>query len=38
MPLHFLLDGPVDAAAGDEVTLTGAEAHHAATVRRVRVG
>lgn len=26
------------ATAGDTVTLTGAEAHHAATVRRVRVG
>jgi len=43
--LHFLLDGPdaegvpVDAAdAGDEVVITGAEAHHAAVVRRVRVG
>ncbi|MFB7891155.1 16S rRNA (uracil(1498)-N(3))-methyltransferase [Microbacterium sp. NPDC056044] len=38
MALHFLLDPPVDAAAGDTVTLTGAEAHHASTVRRVRVG
>lgn len=46
MPLHFLLDGaagalldePVAAQPGDAVTLTGAEAHHAATVRRVRVG
>lgn len=38
MPLHFLLDGPVEARPGEAVTLTGAEAHHAATVRRVRVG
>lgn len=38
MPLHFLLDEATDAQAGDEVALTGAEAHHAATVRRVRVG
>ncbi|MFF2485176.1 16S rRNA (uracil(1498)-N(3))-methyltransferase [Microbacterium sp. NPDC058062] len=38
MALHFLLDEPVDAAEGDAVTLTGAEAHHASTVRRVRVG
>ncbi|MEV4688414.1 16S rRNA (uracil(1498)-N(3))-methyltransferase [Microbacterium sp. LWH3-1.2] len=38
MPLHFLLDQPVDAAPGETVTLTGTEAHHAATVRRVRVG
>jgi 16S rRNA (uracil1498-N3)-methyltransferase len=37
MPLHFLLDEPVAAKRGDSVTLTGAEAHHAATVRRVRV-
>jgi 16S rRNA (uracil1498-N3)-methyltransferase len=37
--LHFLLDdGPLQAGAGDDVVLTGAEAHHAATVRRVRVG
>jgi 16S rRNA (uracil1498-N3)-methyltransferase len=36
--LHFLLDGPLDAAPGDAVTLGGAEAHHASTVRRVRVG
>jgi 16S rRNA (uracil1498-N3)-methyltransferase len=35
--LHFLLDGPAD-APGDAVTLTGAEAHHASSVRRVRVG
>ncbi|WP_194411531.1 16S rRNA (uracil(1498)-N(3))-methyltransferase [Microbacterium cremeum] len=38
MPLHFLLDTPVAARPGEAVTLTGAEAHHAATVRRVRVG
>ncbi|GAA1989539.1 16S rRNA (uracil(1498)-N(3))-methyltransferase [Microbacterium pumilum] len=38
MPLHFVLDEPTAAGAGDVVTLTGAEAHHAATVRRVRVG
>jgi 16S rRNA (uracil1498-N3)-methyltransferase len=38
VPLHFLLDTPVAAQPGDAVTLTGAEAHHAATVRRVRVG
>jgi 16S rRNA (uracil1498-N3)-methyltransferase len=38
MPLHFLLDDPIAARPGEAVTLTGAEAHHAATVRRVRVG
>ncbi|MFD4957456.1 16S rRNA (uracil(1498)-N(3))-methyltransferase [Microbacterium sp. NPDC058389] len=38
MALHFLLDEPAAAGPGDAVTLTGAEAHHAATVRRVRVG
>jgi 16S rRNA (uracil1498-N3)-methyltransferase len=38
MPLHFLLDDPVTAGPGDAVVLTGSEAHHAATVRRVRVG
>ena len=37
MALHFLLDGPA-AAPGDAVALTGAEAHHASSVRRVRVG
>nr|WP_206687912.1 16S rRNA (uracil(1498)-N(3))-methyltransferase [Microbacterium yannicii] len=36
--MHFLLDGPASAAPGDAVTLTGAEAHHASSVRRVRVG
>ena len=35
MALHFLVD---DVAAGDSITLTGTEAHHAAVVRRVRVG
>jgi 16S rRNA (uracil1498-N3)-methyltransferase len=38
MALHFVLDEPTDAAPGDDVVLTGAEAHHAATVRRLRVG
>lgn len=38
MPLHFVVDERLDAHAGQAVTLTGAEAHHAATVRRVRVG
>lgn len=37
MALHFLVDDPAELDA-DEVVLTGAEAHHAATVRRVRVG
>lgn len=37
MALHFLVDDPTELAS-DEVVLTGAEAHHAATVRRVRVG
>lgn len=37
MALHFLVDD-ADALHGDSVTLTGAEAHHAAAVRRVRVG
>lgn len=36
--LHFLTDAATAAQAGDVVTLTGAEAHHAAAVRRVRVG
>lgn len=34
MPLHFL----VDDASQDVVVLTGAEAHHAAAVRRIRTG
>ena len=45
MALHFLVDEPpsegaavADAAPGDDVVITGAEAHHAAVVRRVRVG
>lgn len=38
MALHFVLDEPTDARAGDTVVLTGTEAHHAASVRRVRVG
>ncbi|HQG44914.1 MAG TPA: 16S rRNA (uracil(1498)-N(3))-methyltransferase, partial [bacterium] len=40
MALHFLLeDAQVAAAApGDLIALIGAEAHHAAVVRRVRVG
>ncbi|MDN3494413.1 16S rRNA (uracil(1498)-N(3))-methyltransferase [Planococcus sp. APC 4015] len=38
MALHFLLDTPATQVVGDDVVLTGAEAHHAATVRRVRVG
>ncbi|WP_425842002.1 16S rRNA (uracil(1498)-N(3))-methyltransferase [Microbacterium sp. PA5] len=39
MALHFLLDdGPLTAEAGDLVELGGAEAHHAAAVRRVRAG
>lgn len=45
MALHFFVDEPsVDGAdvstadAGDEVVITGAEAHHAAVVRRVRIG
>ena len=41
MPLHFLVGDSADAGGsqvGDAVVLTGAEAHHAATVRRVRVG
>lgn len=38
MPLHFVADAAGAAYPGDVVTLEGAEAHHAATVRRVRVG
>jgi 16S rRNA (uracil1498-N3)-methyltransferase len=38
VPLHFLLDASTQAAAGDTVVLSGPEAHHAASVRRVRVG
>jgi 16S rRNA (uracil1498-N3)-methyltransferase len=36
--LHFVLDEPTTAGPGDAVVLTGSEAHHAASVRRVRVG
>lgn len=38
MALHFVLDEPAVAGPGDVVVLTGSEAHHAASVRRVRVG
>jgi 16S rRNA (uracil1498-N3)-methyltransferase len=38
MPLHFLAEEASVAQPGDAVALTGAEAHHAAAVRRVRVG
>lgn len=38
MALHFLVPDRLDAAPGDSVVLTGSEAHHAASVRRVRVG
>ena len=46
MPLHFLLtrpdgallDEPTRTQPGEAVVLTGAEAHHAAAVRRLRVG
>ncbi|MEW1707929.1 16S rRNA (uracil(1498)-N(3))-methyltransferase [Microbacterium sp. NPDC089190] len=37
MALHFVTDDATDAQPGDAVTLTGSEAHHAASVRRVRV-
>jgi 16S rRNA (uracil1498-N3)-methyltransferase len=37
VPLHFLVDDAVQ-GPGDTVVLTGAEAHHAAAVRRVRTG
>jgi 16S rRNA (uracil1498-N3)-methyltransferase len=36
--LHFLVDEALTARPDDAVTLIGAEAHHAAVVRRVRVG
>ena len=35
MALHFLVDD-AGARPGETVVLTGAEAHHAASVRRVR--
>ncbi len=38
MSLHFLTPTCTGAQVGDVVTLTGAEAKHAAVVRRVRVG
>ncbi len=38
MALHFLVDSASGAVAGDVVSLTGAEAKHAAVVRRLRVG
>jgi 16S rRNA (uracil1498-N3)-methyltransferase len=38
VPLHFVLTEDSPARPGDAVTLTGPEAHHAAAVRRVRVG
>lgn len=38
MALHFVTDAVSDAAVGDDLVLTGTEAHHAATVRRVRAG
>lgn len=37
MALHFI-DESVTAVAGDTIALSGAEAHHAAAVRRVRPG
>jgi 16S rRNA (uracil1498-N3)-methyltransferase len=38
MPLHFVQDAAGSSDVGDAVVLTGAEAHHAAAVRRLRVG
>ena len=38
MALHFLVEDSGSAAVGDIVSLTGAEAKHAAVVRRLRVG
>ncbi|MEU4015573.1 16S rRNA (uracil(1498)-N(3))-methyltransferase [Microbacterium sp. NPDC028030] len=38
MSLHFLVESSTDARVGDVVALTGAEAKHAAVVRRLRVG
>lgn len=37
MALHFLSDAATTARPGDDVVLEGAEAHHAASVRRLRV-
>jgi 16S rRNA (uracil1498-N3)-methyltransferase len=36
--LHFLVESSTGSAVGDVVSLTGAEAKHAAVVRRLRVG
>lgn len=38
MALHFLAEAATGAGPGDDVVLTGAEAHHAANVRRLRAG
>ncbi|PRB15493.1 16S rRNA (uracil(1498)-N(3))-methyltransferase [Microbacterium sp. MYb62] len=38
MALHFLVTAATDARVGDLVSLSGAEAKHAAVVRRLRVG
>lgn len=38
MALHFLVESSSDAVVGGVVSLTGAEAKHAAVVRRLRVG
>jgi 16S rRNA (uracil1498-N3)-methyltransferase len=38
MTLHFVADEATDAQVGSSLQLTGAEAHHAAVVRRVRAG
>lgn len=38
MALHFLVESSTEARVGDLVSLTGAEAKHAAVVRRLRVG
>ncbi|WP_295011409.1 16S rRNA (uracil(1498)-N(3))-methyltransferase [uncultured Microbacterium sp.] len=38
MALHFVTPDATHAAVGDTVALTGAEAKHAAVVRRVRIG
>lgn len=38
MALHFVDDSAAGATPGDVIALTGSEAHHAASVRRVRAG
>ena len=38
MALHFVVESSTDAVVGGIVSLTGAEAKHAAVVRRLRVG